>query len=283
MPGDDAYILRHVTFLLICIQALTQFIAPTELKYLWVTPIQISSLVGHSENIRNSTTHSDDNPFTLTSSFINDLADLQWFHFQDFCEDIAMTTSYRTKYDLHEDASLSDVFYFYQLEVFDLLMADVCSHSICKTQQSKFKEMKKMYMKILEVFGSAIEHYFVSNGLPNINFDSRKVSLWSSIHLNGTFHQAHHHDGNMLSGILYLRVPPLSSGKLVFEDPRGSLPPFGRTHRIAPAVGDLILFPSWLVHRVEPTYSNSPRISLSFNYGGEMALTGDISRGLRTL
>jgi hypothetical protein len=115
-------LLRYVSFLLtcLCIQVSTEFIAPTELKYLWVTPIQISSLLGHSINVQNSTTTASDNnnSFTLTSSFINDLADLQWFHFQDFCEDKVTIASYRKKYDLHDDALLSDVFYFYQLEVF---------------------------------------------------------------------------------------------------------------------------------------------------------------------
>lgn len=272
-----------IALLFISSMSVSQFIAPTELKYLWITPIQISSLIGHSSNVRNSTSI---DPFTLTNSFISDLAELQWFHFQDFCSDNALLTSYKKKYDLHDDASLSDVFYFYQLDSFEMLMGDVCIDSTCKSNRLKYKETKKMYSKLIEIFGLALDHYFLSNGLPSIQFDSRKVSLWTSIHLNGTFHQAHHHEGNILSGVLYLRVPE-ASGKLVFEDPRGALPPFGRTHRIAPVVGDLVLFPSWLVHRVEPTWSPYPRISVSFNYGdgsvGSTAVTGDISRGLRTI
>lgn len=288
VEGCGKRLVYFLTIIFACInKVLTmKFVAPTELKYLWVTPIQISSLLGPSINVHNSTTN---DPFTLTTSFINDLADLQWLYFNDFYDDTALVTSYKIKYDLHEDASISDIFYFYQIEMYDILMNDTCSNNTCKLQQSKFKEIKKMYMKIIEVFESSIEHYLLSNDLPSIEFDSKKVSLWSSIHLNGTFHQAHHHDGNVISGILYLRTTP-NSGKLVFEDPRGSLPPFGCTHRITPVEGDLILFPSWLVHLVEPTISTAPRISLSFNYGNGrvgfdgvgIASTGDISKGLRT-
>jgi hypothetical protein len=65
---------------------------------------------------------------------------------------------------------------------------------------------------------------------------------------------------------------------VVFEDPRGSLPPFGKTVHVVPKVGQLIIFPSWLVHSVLPTLTATPRISVSFNYDGQWELTSDINQ-----
>ena len=42
-------------------------------------------------------------------------------------------------------------------------------------------------------------------------------------------------------------------GDLILEDPRGFLPPFGNRVIHSPAGGDVVLFPSWLVHHVSPS------------------------------
>ena len=63
----------------------------------------------------------------------------------------------------------------------------------------------------------------------------------------------------MVSGVFYTNVPT-NSGDIVFSDPRGvnpyypqesSIAPFDDHHRMTPKLGDLILFPPWLPHRVE--------------------------------
>ena len=43
------------------------------------------------------------------------------------------------------------------------------------------------------------------------------------------------------------------AGDLVLEDPRGMVPPFGNRVIHSPKVGDIVLFPSWLVHHVSPS------------------------------
>ena len=63
----------------------------------------------------------------------------------------------------------------------------------------------------------------------------------------------------------------------MFHDPRGPLPPFDGKLEIRPEVGDLVLFPSWLVHQVTPTSGKEDRMSIAFNIPGEWGSTVGVS------
>lgn len=130
----------------------------------------------------------------------------------------------------------------------------------------------------------AVRRYVAFNALsPAIARMS--VFWWTSMHKDGSFHKAHTHGDSTLSGIYYARVPP-GAGALFFEDPRGGggggsgRPPFGEggTFTHFPREGDIVLFPSWLVHQVERTRGFEDRISFSFNLGQAGWLrTSDVS------
>jgi hypothetical protein len=66
---------------------------------------------------------------------------------------------------------------------------------------------------------------------------------------------------------------PKDAGSIIFDDPRGPLPPFDNRLTIQPKQGDLILFPSWLIHSVNPTPGSEPRISIPFNMDGTWEAT----------
>lgn len=107
----------------------------------------------------------------------------------------------------------------------------------------------------------------------------RYESFWMVRHFPGTFSPAHFHTGDV-SGVTYLKVPAhiadeaaqaqqsyvnarragyitfLIGGKQALSK---SLVSF------RPEVGDLYLFPSWLLHAVEPFEGEGERRSLSFN------------------
>ena len=84
-----------------------------------------------------------------------------------------------------------------------------------------------------------------------------------------------------------MKVPP-GAGTISFYDPRGmnpfdygrdlhggddrdpsAYPPFTKKYTFKPKVGDLIVFPSWLVHGVDATESEQARVSFSFNLIGD--------------
>ncbi|MFM7314797.1 MAG: TIGR02466 family protein [Cyanobium sp.] len=96
-----------------------------------------------------------------------------------------------------------------------------------------------------------------------------------NIHFKGGYNVSHIHSGAVLSGVYYIACPP-GSGSLIFEDPRvqaefaDSYQLFcqdlgGPRVELTPHEGLLVLFPSWLPHRVEPSESDEPRISLPLN------------------
>jgi len=118
----------------------------------------------------------------------------------------------------------------------------------------------------------------------------RGMYAWLSVHEFGkTEHREHGHLDARVSAVYYVSTPSNETQPLVFFDPRGMsalprmqipneipVPPFRHTHVHSPQAGELIVFPSWLVHSVEPleTTKNDDRvrekrISISFNKMGQ--------------
>ena len=99
------------------------------------------------------------------------------------------------------------------------------------------------------------------------------LQSWINLHDRGGFNFLHVHEGSLLSGSFYLKVPS-GSGKFVFRDPRpgvvhgyvkGAVPNGYSDIQLAPDAGLLVLFPCWMEHYVEPHNSDEPRITIAFN------------------
>ena len=112
------------------------------------------------------------------------------------------------------------------------------------------------------------------------HLDSEPVlgNMWANINPPGGMNRAHQHPNSLWSGVYYIKAPK-NSGHLKIDDPRssaamvrpnnkkGPMPPrlFRETH-YEPVAGRCIMFPSWLMHCVDPNQSNDIRISVSFNF-----------------
>ena len=102
-------------------------------------------------------------------------------------------------------------------------------------------------------------------------------SLWINILPEGGIHTSHIHPHSVISGTTYVAMPEGASA-IKFEDPRSAMmmaaPPrkadAPRELRnfiyVAPEVGDVLLWESWLRHEVPMNMSEEERISVSFNY-----------------
>lgn len=102
-------------------------------------------------------------------------------------------------------------------------------------------------------------------------------SLWINILPEGGTHASHIHPHSVISGTTYVAMPEGTSA-IKFEDPR--LPMLmnaplrakaaGREVQsfvyVQPAVGDVLLWESWLRHEVPMNMSEDERVSVSFNY-----------------
>lgn len=109
--------------------------------------------------------------------------------------------------------------------------------------------------------------------------DRFRLEGWINVNGPGDYNVLHCHPGSFLSAVYYVKVPQaMKGGEIVFRDPRGpavamyetpgiDLPWVGTGTGIpfTPATGQLLLFPSWLEHRVEPFEGAGERISIAFN------------------
>lgn len=109
---------------------------------------------------------------------------------------------------------------------------------------------------------------------------SRKLkldSLWVNILKPGGTHSGHIHPHSVVSGTIYIEIPP-GAGALKLEDPRLPMlmaapprrpdaPEELQTFVYAqPEPGSIFLWESWLRHEVTPHTGKGERISVSFNY-----------------
>ncbi len=109
--------------------------------------------------------------------------------------------------------------------------------------------------------------------------DQFRLRGWININEPGDFNTLHSHPGCFLSATYYVKVPAgMKGGEIYFRDPRGpavamyetpgiDLPWIGSGMGIPiiPATGKLLIFPSWLEHRVEAFAGDGERISIAFN------------------
>lgn len=106
--------------------------------------------------------------------------------------------------------------------------------------------------------------------------DQAAMFCWATVAAGGNYHLSHTHPSNMLSGAYYSRIPR-DAGTIIFDDPRGPRWPFEGRYIHTPAAGDLVLFPSWLVHQVTPTQGDERRISWSCNVPGSWEDLADVN------
>jgi uncharacterized protein (TIGR02466 family) len=122
------------------------------------------------------------------------------------------------------------------------------------------------------------------NGLAEANLDWR-VNSWVNVNPPGTSNALHGHPGAYWSAVYYVDdgdAGPDDGGELFFQDPRGVLPAMhdpllrfriegcltaGYIESIRPSPGMLVVFPSWLLHAVDPFHGPRPRVSVAFNFG----------------
>ena len=103
-------------------------------------------------------------------------------------------------------------------------------------------------------------------------------NMWANINPPGGMNRAHQHPNSLWSGVYYIKAPK-NSGHLKIDDPRAAasmVRPKQKSDKVPsrlwrethyePIAGRCIMFPSWLMHCVDPNNSNDIRISVSFNF-----------------
>lgn len=112
------------------------------------------------------------------------------------------------------------------------------------------------------------------------DLDGRALKLediWINILPEGGMHSSHLHPHSVISGTTYVAMPDGASA-LKLEDPRSARMMAAPARKKGarrelqtftyekPAVGDVLMWESWLRHEVPMNMSEDDRISVSFNY-----------------
>ena len=134
---------------------------------------------------------------------------------------------------------------------------------------------KQEFKKLVNALYEAQNKIYIEEHLDSEPFLG---NMWANVNPPGGMNRAHQHPNSLWSGVYYVKAPE-NSGDLKIDDPRncasmirprqkeGKLPSrlYRETH-YKPVTGRCIMFPSWLMHCVDPNESNDIRISVSFNF-----------------
>jgi len=102
------------------------------------------------------------------------------------------------------------------------------------------------------------------------NFEIK--SCWVVCQFESDYNPIHWHDGH-LSGVMYLKIPQSFGTSYKKNNKNGNISFIHGSRQItsasvfnvSPKLGDLFIFPSYLMHTVYPFFNNEERRSLSFN------------------
>lgn len=100
---------------------------------------------------------------------------------------------------------------------------------------------------------------------------SEVINSWCNRHYRGGYTEEHTHTFGTFVASCYLLAPP-DSGNIEFKDPleyhKACFPIIPETtlySEVKIATNDVLIFPGWLKHRVQPNQTDQERIVMTFN------------------
>jgi uncharacterized protein (TIGR02466 family) len=148
------------------------------------------------------------------------------------------------------------------------------------TSYASLNDLPDRHPAFADLVGVLDRHVSAFRRILEVDLSGRSLtldSLWINVLKPGGYHTAHIHPHSVISGTLYLAVPKDASA-IKYEDPRLPMlmaaPPKKPSAKeknktfvsLAPSVGTLLLWESWLRHEVPVNHAKAERVSVSFNY-----------------
>ena len=101
-------------------------------------------------------------------------------------------------------------------------------------------------------------------GKGGLNFPHTVTGRWANINHKGDSNRPHNHGVMGLSGVLFVTDAP---GLVLYNPARECLLELNlhSSHIINGKSGEIVVFPSTILHWVEPSKSDDPRITVAFN------------------
>ena len=128
---------------------------------------------------------------------------------------------------------------------------------------------------LLKELTKNIKIFLVNEKIKNIK-EIRILNLWVVRQFKGEYNPIHYHDGN-LSGVGYLSLPKNMTKNVLVKNKKlktnGTIDFINgqkaflsnSIYNLIPKIGDLIIFPNYLMHTAYPFNINGERRSFSFN------------------
>ena len=112
--------------------------------------------------------------------------------------------------------------------------------------------------------------------LPWLRVDTSQASvsmgnIWGNINDKGAWNKPHRHNGCWLSGAFYVHADGDEGNFVAVKEGADVVSDFPHnnkqreTFEVSPVTGTLLLFPSGLIHMVEPNPTSKDRYSVAFN------------------
>jgi len=138
---------------------------------------------------------------------------------------------------------------------------------------------------LISNFKKATQLYYESHPVP-LNISRRSTIVleneweiwgWANVNEPGSENREHTHSDSFISAVAYFQAE--GTGRIQFMPYnytyKMTLPqwPYYGVSYYEPQDGDIILFPSWLLHKIERNPSNKQRINMAFNAMPPLAIT----------
>jgi uncharacterized protein (TIGR02466 family) len=144
----------------------------------------------------------------------------------------------------------------------------------CWRTESKYENIDWLLKEITSKVFNAINFYsqkdpVFADAIQHVDKKQLKIFYWTNVNQQNSRNTIHAHKSAIFSGVYYIQGT--NTGALRIINPANilgecnSLSPFTRDFYYEPKDRDLILWPSWLPHEVEPNNSNKERINIAYD------------------
>jgi len=186
---------------------------------------------------------------------------------------------FATRFPGIDPNDLNDKFFSYQITS-EKQLQDPAAQRVWPEMYHDSEDFKLL----LRLMSGALKNFLPATGLAPLPGDDQDYAtvLWAAVYPgNGGRHGYHVHQNSISSCVLYLRTAGATT-PITFVDPRGAPPlddyerhvkerdwepvaPFHHSEYFFPEAGDLVCFPSWLVHTVPSHWENTTRVAFAAN------------------
>jgi len=125
--------------------------------------------------------------------------------------------------------------------------------------------------QVVSLANQAVEFYQNTDSVFRSTYKNRPftINYWTNVNSPGSRNVLHSHADSCFSCVYYIQAT--GTGDLRLLNPANLLgklnrhSPFSRDFYFSPTEGDLVLWPAWVPHEVEPNLSNKDRINIAFD------------------